>query len=136
MRHELRGLAAIVLGGVVLAGCAAPTDSDNARYHLVRIGMSRAQVQHYYGVSPDVFWKYDKGLAYFVSGRLASFSAFEPDKQLGVPIADGSSEAEVQAAIGQPRVCDFYVLPNFRFDEFCYGNNRVVEKMTGTRPVP
>jgi hypothetical protein len=127
----------ITLLCLTLSACTASPSDPTDRYNSMQPGMSREQVERYYG--PPTHWVlyYEPtGFAVFSYDKLLSYSKLDNTRQKpDWPVQEGMSVSEVQKIMGNPsKACAGEYFTESFAHWFCYKNDRLISKER--RPPP
>ena len=122
----LSGLLCLTLGA-----CTATPSDPTERFNWIHDGMSREQVERYYG--PPTHWVlyYEPtGFAVFGYDKMLSFTKIDNSRQKPAwPVHEGMSLSEVQKIMGTPtKACAGEYYTESYAHWFCYKNDRLVSK--------
>jgi hypothetical protein len=120
-----------VLLCLALGACAALPNDPTDRFAFIKNGMTREQVEGFYG--PPTHWVlyYEpEGFAVFSYDKLLSTSKLDnPRTKPDWPIKEGMSVSEVRKIMGNPtKACagEYYTEPTAHW--FCYKNDVLISK--------
>lgn len=121
-----------ILTGMTVAGCAVPNDPQ-ARYDLVKVGMTPRQVEQYFGPIEFTILEYgaEQSRYVFDSNRLITMSQILERGEVarGFRVQSGMTRARVVAILGSPTSdCAKYPATDGGDYSFCFANGKIISK--------
>jgi len=127
--RRLRLLSSLLC--LTLGACTASPSDPTVRFDWIRDGMSREQVEQYYG--PPTHWVlyYEPaGFAVFSYDKMLSFGQVgNPRQKPDWPVKEGMSVSEVRKKLGNPtKACAGEYYTESYAHWFCYKNDVLISK--------
>ena len=132
-----------IVVALVIAPTASSTDPETL-FHLVRVGMSRPQVEAYFGPFEGSMLHYEQGRMIIINGDgkmdadISLTYPGEPNSIKGRRVPSGATRRDILSLLGPPETeCVRYHVPdrNGEYD-FCFTDDKLISKTFSEYPPP